>query len=611
MSIALSQVLQRVFVRDSDGGEDKWLPERVHAVLRVIFDQARDDAAELPINLFVAEIGRRCRKNPRTVQTALREAEDLGIIKRIRTNVGRCWHGNAQDREIGATWPILVHWAVIEASKDRCPYRGPRINDKVVDVPVVYPQHWEKPEGFGGETLAGANAAGKKGTGKDHYPPKTRPGSTGSSQLIATASRPGRPKRPGPVLKLASSRSLVIPAGVSARGGSETGPGSTGSSQLIATASRPGRPKRPVTVLKLASSRSLVIPAGVSVRGGSENVHETLGEDIDSSPEGRAKSFAALRAFLGSKAETDDRYWTWMATSAAEAGWVEKTDGAWKGAKSGDLHFVFQRRGKESGERAGTFNGKRVSLSQAARRSAPVLAQAVKWQGTGTIEVGFQPDGDHPLLLIDDLKREHLALFEGWSGIAILETSPDNFQVSLMAPRCLRHDETVAAQRALARRCGLTLAAVQARQLRRFPGSVNNKPSLEVPFVARLVTEPLSGTITVDQLSELLAEDAADSAAQTGQTVAQSKVVKRAKKELIAASGVGRPMRSESERDWHWLLVRMDSVGGRNRDRLVAELEARAADRRRQGKVANDPDHRRYAELTVDNALAYLAKRRR
>ena len=216
MSIALSQVLQRVFVRVPNTGENIWLPERVHAVLRVIFDMVLDDAPERPIAIFVEEIGRRCRKQARTVQTALKEAEDLGIIKRHRINVGRRWHGAALEREIGATWPISVHWAAIEESKASKPHSG---------EPIVYPQPWAKPEGFGGATFAGANTAGKKGTGKDHYPPglvAVAPSSSPSPSARATVKRRTRTKPMGQVFPAANPAGPALPSVACDRGGSGT-----------------------------------------------------------------------------------------------------------------------------------------------------------------------------------------------------------------------------------------------------------------------------------------------------------------------------------------------------------------------------------------------------
>jgi len=198
-----------------------------------------------------------------------------------------------------------------------------------------------------------------------------------------------------------------------------------------------------------------------------------------------------------------------------------------------------------------------------------------------------------------------------------LETSPSNLQVSMMAPRPLRRDETLAVQRALARRCGLTLAAVQQHQPRRVPGSVNNKFELLVPFVTRLFCEPVAGTISIDQLAELLAEDKAYAAAVLAGTVVEINVAKQATSVAEAAVATIKPKRvgggtddSGSGEDWRWLKLRMGRVGGRDRDRLVAELEVRARERHRQKKSPGDPDHLRYAELTVKKALALVAAKK-
>lgn len=580
MSIALSQVLQRVFVRDPNTGENIWLPERVHAVLRVIFDMVLDDAPERAIAIFVEEIGRRCRKNVRTVQTALKEAEALGIIKRHRINVGRRWHGAGPERESGATWPISVHWAAIEESKGSKPHSG---------EPIVYPQPWAKPEGFGGATFAGAKAAGRKGTGKDHYPP----------ELVAPPSSSAR--------ATGNRRRRADPMGQMPSGADPAGP-------------------------------APALPSVASDRGGSETVDQpskddSMNEDIERGPRGRAKSFAALHAFGRPQdggrdvpAATDARYWTWLAASAAAAGWKEKTEGAWAGARAGDLEFLIQRRGTACTKRGGGFPNQelRASLSEAAACCTTQLARAARWWANdvargkkGGLEVVFQPLGDHSLLLVDDIKPEHLSLFDGWNGVAVLETSPSNLQMSIMAPRVLRRDETLAAQRALARRCCLTLAAVQQNQPRRVPGSVNNKLALSAPFVTRLFCEPVAGTITVDQLAELLAEDKAYAAAVLAGTVVEINVTKQATTVAGAAVAKIKPNRvgggtdySGSGDDWRWLKDRMGRVGGRDRDRLVAELEARARDRHRQEKSPGDPDHLRYAEVTVNKAFALAAAKK-
>lgn len=94
-------------------------------------------------------------------------------------------------------------------------------------------------------------------------------------------------------------------------------------------------------------------------------------------------------------------------------------------------------------------------------------------------------DEHHPLLLVDDVREEALARIP--PGSAVVETSPGCFQVSAFAPRNLRPQERIFAQRALIELLGGDGAANSSNQLRRMPGSVNNKPELSCAFVSRLV----------------------------------------------------------------------------------------------------------------------------
>ncbi len=312
---------------------------------------------------------------------------------------------------------------------------------------------------------------------------------------------------------------------------------------------------------------------------------------------------------------TDSRYWAWLQASAAVAGWKEKKEGQWVGARIGDLRFVLQERGKTTDERGATFLPVVVPLSAAAAGAAAAVKNATREAKRGrVVEAVFQPLGETPLLLIDDLKPPHLGLFDGWKGVAVFETSPGNLQASLMAPRPLKTWETIAVQRALARRCGLTLAAVSATHFRRFEGSKNHKKALAETFVTRLFCEPIPGTLAAAQLAELLAEDAATAVANTATVIAlktESSAPVYGGKKVPSISG---PDHSGSAHDWRWLMQKIDRVGGHDRghDRvsLAAQLADRAGERQRQGKRADDADHLRYAQLTVDRALAHRAAKK-
>ncbi|MES2992645.1 MAG: DNA-primase RepB domain-containing protein [Pseudomonadota bacterium] len=326
-------------------------------------------------------------------------------------------------------------------------------------------------------------------------------------------------------------------------------------------------------------------------------------------------------------AAVDDRYWKWLADSAAVAGWQPKEAGAWSGALAGDLNFVLQARGKGTGERGAPFLPNRVPLTDAAAGWTESLRRASGEAARGRrVEVVFQPVGDHPLLLVDDLKPGTLGAFDGWCGVAVLETSPMNLQVSLMAPRVLRGDEVLAVQRALARRCGLTLAAVTRAHLRRVPGSINHKQGLAEPFLTRLFCDPVAGTITHEQLAELLAADAAAVAAsgsggsgnvhvdlerKPGAGVAGSMAGGKPSRGVAAnANTAPAPDPTGSGKDWAWIMGRLESWRPPTDEQLHQQLAERAAARCRQGKQASDADHQRYAKTTLASAKrALLAKR--
>ncbi|MBP6902104.1 MAG: hypothetical protein KBC73_18575 [Burkholderiaceae bacterium] len=102
-------------------------------------------------------------------------------------------------------------------------------------------------------------------------------------------------------------------------------------------------------------------------------------------------------------------------------------------------------------------------------------------------EAMFRVEDDcHPLLLVDDVRAPALSRIP--KGSAVVETSPGCYQVSAFAPRNLRPQERLFAQRALIALLGGDPAAKSSRQLRRMPGSVNNKNDIDCAYVARLVS---------------------------------------------------------------------------------------------------------------------------
>lgn len=119
--------------------------------------------------------------------------------------------------------------------------------------------------------------------------------------------------------------------------------------------------------------------------------------------------------------------------------------------------------------------------------------------------------GGSRVILIDDISSDQIDSIRGfWPGpLAILETSPENYQSLLVSPRCLSPHEHLKAARYLAIRFNGDVGAVASGQLHRFPGSPNFKTSAVRnghPFITRLVAiwDGEEGFNSESELSEML-----------------------------------------------------------------------------------------------------------
>jgi hypothetical protein len=242
------------------------------------------------------------------------------------------------------------------------------------------------------------------------------------------------------------------------------------------------------------------------------------------------------------------------------------------------------------------------------------------------VEVCMRVTGaDHPLLLVDDLDlcaTNRLADMLGRCGLAVVETSPGNFQVSVLADRPLNADQRAAAQRALARRLGGDPAAIGGAQLRRIPGSVNAKPALGDLFVSRLHGEVMRGEMPPQLLAALLEEGDISRALWKPTTgidpVASSAVASIRSARLAGLSACitlpparypGRDVKhkvdsSASAEEWRWLRAQLLLPGGGSEEsvaNLQAQLERVAAARGKPRAAA-------YAARTVKKALSTLTE---
>lgn len=594
MSIEMERALQRVCVAEFDEHGSlrlRRLGVGVRATAGQLCLAAERDHEHEPIRISARQLARRVGRDEteaKAIRKSLGEAIRLGMIKRLPPT-----------GELGphAAWPVLLHPALIAAARGPQPWEGP---------PIIFPRAWDEadPEQMPGwlvtrgvETAPPVELTSRKGKEKNHYPP---------GQAAPRSGHHARPLRPEAKSPVAGSRPTpsAAPGACMTSGGRQAARGGSGSRQQ--------------------PSRGQVCQAQFADRGESLSALQ--------------RWLAASRRRMEEPAAPGlEAFCQWMEASAADAGWLAKRAGAWPGAEAGDLAFALQRRSSSTGARGGTFvrggsaKCRRVSLGEllAGARTQLADAAAVQSGTANSIEAVFWPLGDHALLLVDDVDKDGLAMFEGWNGVAFLETSPGNHQVMLMAPRVLRGDEVQAAQCALARRVGLTLSAVQIRQPRRFPGSVNRKPALGLggSFTTRLVGEPVAGTLSSEQLAELLAEDTAHQAHQAAKSTGVPAAVAgggavRAARGGKARTGPADPTdgqsrargqasdRSGSGQDWAFGMALLRRVGGYDRNRLVEQIAARAANRQRQGKRASDPDHLRYAQVTVEKMMAALNARK-
>lgn len=355
-------------------------------------------------------------------------------------------------------------------------------------------------------------------------------------------------------------------------------------------------------------AESLILLAALTARGRKE---------ASNSPVAQSKPSKRLRGEVPSfgDAEIDGRtYWSCLMTSVAMIA----------GDVSVGIGIVLQHR-PLNGKRTGDVTLAHGNLKRADEHVAMALRKlyADGARKAETKELAWRVVGAaiSPFLLIDDIKPDQVDALDQYDGVAIVETSPRNLQVTLVAPRLLKEDEVKCCNKALAARFGLTNACVAARQLRRFPMSINRKPALEGNwFVSKLFCAPRPGTLTNAQLDELLAEGAlvpdapavplsaavvATSASSEGDGPSASK----ASPKTVRRSIDGASDSSPSGMDYAFTHKELGRVSGFRGDRLIDAVAERALDR---GKYAgNAKACRAYAERTVNAAIAERAARHR
>lgn len=101
----------------------------------------------------------------------------------------------------------------------------------------------------------------------------------------------------------------------------------------------------------------------------------------------------------------------------------------------------------------------------------------LKWQNVQGNHIYVRPDGPSNLSLVDDLSEINVRRMyeQGYQPAALIETSPDNFQVWLKHDRALNPEEGTAAAKALADRFEGDQKAADWRHYGRLAGFTNRK----------------------------------------------------------------------------------------------------------------------------------------
>lgn len=288
---------------------------------------------------------------------------------------------------------------------------------------------------------------------------------------------------------------------------------------------------------------------------------------------------------------------------AGQAYWEWLSDAMKATNMSITIHTAAQKRKLSTGKRGGVVPRlyRRFTLSgEAVPQLHSFAIRLMETSHEGTFRV---VETDHPLILVDDVSGDKLTRLPG--SAATIETSPNNFQATLVAPRALSREERLAVQRALISLVDGDRAANSNNQLRRFPGSINNKPELEVAFVSRTHTLPLSKTLSDFELGQLLV------LGQSLQNWNTNTANTSAKKENTAnpstegthdASAV-----DPSGQDYGFTIQLLRQRV--SEQEIINQIAERAAIRKKYGFSTKCPAHFKYAALTLESARKIYRQR--
>lgn len=317
--------------------------------------------------------------------------------------------------------------------------------------------------------------------------------------------------------------------------------------------------------------------------------------------------FVTFEEDLAAAILTAPAYWAWIDTGCSALG------------ATLPVRVVGQKRRVTDGERGGQlpcWGGTIANTKNAAYELQKSAQSAAKWKTEATFNIPLE---HHPVLLVDDVSLEALTKLP--AACAVIETSPGNFQATLIAPRRLSMQERKFAQFTLIKLVDGDPGANSCNQLRRFPGSVNNKPALGQAFISRVHHLSKDHTITLELLNHLiavgksLAKDnddrnlpaqpalgAPEQSAPNEDLDHQANLATTtaAITSPMAAGGRGHSDQSQSGADFRYACVELKR--GTAESSIVSAIALRAGQRKKNGKPIGDGAHIVYAQRTVRSA---------
>lgn len=308
--------------------------------------------------------------------------------------------------------------------------------------------------------------------------------------------------------------------------------------------------------------------------------------------------FENIQLEMDQALHSSDEYWDFIRKGFESIGF------------SAQLTTAVQYRRLFDGARGGPHSNRsrKVCLSAVKAEVAKVAQYAQK----ETLEATFRVDSpEHPLLLIDDLDEGALDRLP--DACAVLETSPGNYQATLIAPRKLSGKEFLLVEDGLLVMLGGgDQGAKGIRQLRRFPGSINNKPGLSTAFVTRVHRVSKRLTLTMNELGELIetgkkirgfyewnakASFTAESVSAASATSTDTVLAIESKSDKSQA---GISDQSASGRDFGKAIELIRK--GWDDSRIIQQIEISAGNRMKNGHTLGHPSHLVYAQGTVSRA---------